>query len=231
MSKKYLLAIETSGKVCGVALCQFENVATIVAEYSINIGNKHDKYAADFVRRILQDNDVDITDILAVAVSVGPGSFTGLRIGVAIAKGLCFNADGGNEIKLIAVPTLEAMALKATHLVSADKGCEIVSAIPSHSDLLYYQCFDLYGNANGDVEFVSLSEMVSRLSAKQVFLVTNYPIEYKFLDNISYGLREQKYISASDIAFLGVEMYLREEFSSPLDLVPVYIQDFIPNKK
>jgi tRNA threonylcarbamoyl adenosine modification protein YeaZ len=146
--KKYILSIESSGKVCGIALLSFENnrlnfennnfennnILTnfeLLSEYNIYVGNKHDRFLAELCHRILNDNDLRVDDLSGVAVSIGPGSFTGLRIGSALAKGLCFTVDEENEvdekneenkthsIKLIAVPTLKALAYRVNEFLKS----------------------------------------------------------------------------------------------------------------
>ena len=101
-----ILSLETSGKTCGVAISRDNE---IIAEKAIYEHNTHDRLLAKSVNELLDDVKLDINDLDAVALSAGPGSFTGLRIGAALAKGLCFD----NKIKFIPVPTLESIAYSA----------------------------------------------------------------------------------------------------------------------
>lgn len=101
-----ILCIETSTKVCSVALV--ESGKTI--HESINKeGQNHAKLLGPFIERALNEaKHLDLT-LCAIAVSAGPGSYTGLRIGVSVAKGLCYGLD----LPLIAIPTLAIMTANA----------------------------------------------------------------------------------------------------------------------
>jgi tRNA threonylcarbamoyladenosine biosynthesis protein TsaB len=101
-----ILAIETATKVCSVALYNHNKLI----DFEEQDGSfSHAENLALFVERICQRNEIDYSKIEAVAISKGPGSYTGLRIGVAFAKGFCY----AQNIPLIAVDTLEVMAYGA----------------------------------------------------------------------------------------------------------------------
>ncbi|PRP67587.1 tRNA (adenosine(37)-N6)-threonylcarbamoyltransferase complex dimerization subunit type 1 TsaB [Nonlabens agnitus] len=112
-----ILCLETSSTNCSVALAtnrgSFENDLGVVNCLDLN-EDQSDSYSHGerlhvFIDGILKRNELSTTDLDAIAVSKGPGSYTGLRIGVASAKGLCFALD----IPLIAIDTLESLALQA----------------------------------------------------------------------------------------------------------------------
>ena len=99
-----ILVIETATKNCSLALC--ENGITIES-IDYNDGNfSHAEKLHVFIEEILSKSDREFKDLNAIAVSKGPGSYTGLRIGVSACKGLCF----GLNIPLIALETLEILA-------------------------------------------------------------------------------------------------------------------------
>lgn len=101
-----ILNIETSTRICSVALASGnEIVDSRVQENTF----EHAKILHPFIKDVMDTAQWSFDDLDAVAVSVGPGSYTGLRIGASAAKGLCFALD----IPLIAVSTLKAMALRA----------------------------------------------------------------------------------------------------------------------
>jgi tRNA threonylcarbamoyladenosine biosynthesis protein TsaB len=99
----YLLAIETSTEICSVALSKNTECISLVENAQ---GNSHAEKIILYVKEVLQDAGVKKSQLDAVCISEGPGSYTGLRIGVSSAKGLC---DALN-IPLIAVSTLQSMA-------------------------------------------------------------------------------------------------------------------------
>ena len=98
-----ILALDSSGLVASVALIQDE---TLVAEYTMNYKKTHSQTLLPMLDEIKKAVDLDLETLDAIAVAAGPGSFTGLRIGSATAKGLGLALDK----PLIPVPTLEALA-------------------------------------------------------------------------------------------------------------------------
>ncbi|QQS97008.1 tRNA (adenosine(37)-N6)-threonylcarbamoyltransferase complex dimerization subunit type 1 TsaB [Sphingobacterium spiritivorum] len=102
MNKNYILQIETATPACSVAVSLDGHVITTVGAEENNI---HATHLTVFIEKALQNAGITVEDLSAVAVSMGPGSYTGLRIGVSAAKGLCYALD----IPLIAIDTLSAM--------------------------------------------------------------------------------------------------------------------------
>jgi len=100
----YILCIETSTTNCSVALTKNNTVIALQEDYDIKYS--HAERLHNFINQVLSDTKVLVEEISAVAVSKGPGSYTGLRIGVSAAKGLCYALD----IPLISVSTLYALA-------------------------------------------------------------------------------------------------------------------------
>ncbi len=161
-----------------------------------------------------------IENIDAIALSAGPGSYTGLRIGGAVAKALCFD----DKIKLVSVPTLEALAKNAAcgfGLSICASG--IVALAPSHKDLVYYQEFDPSGMKTGDVCFTDSDEF-NKLAFGDKCLVGLYP------DEIQIGVRipAARQQTAAALLPLAIEMVLRGEFTDPEKYEPIYIQEFEP---
>ena len=102
----FLLALETSSTVCSVALYKEEQ---LLGTSELQIEKSHSSHITVLINQLLQNFQVELNQLADVAISGGPGSYTGLRIGSATAKGLCFSLD----IPLIDVSTLEALAAEA----------------------------------------------------------------------------------------------------------------------
>ena len=98
-----ILCLETSTSVCSVALN--ESCCTLALRESEK-QNAHSEKITTFIKEVMDTASIDYPQLDAVAVSKGPGSYTGLRIGVSTAKGICYAAD----VPLMAIDTLEAMA-------------------------------------------------------------------------------------------------------------------------
>lgn len=104
----YILSIETSTTNCSVALSKEGD--TIALKEDNNHNYSHAELLHQFIEEVLGDAVISINQLSAIAVSKGPGSYTGLRIGVSAAKGLCFALN----IPLIAISTLESLANQVT---------------------------------------------------------------------------------------------------------------------
>ena len=100
----WILCIETATKSCSVALAREGHLVAVKEEVSEQYS--HSEQLTVFIEQLLQQEGLKVSVLDAIAVSSGPGSYTGLRIGVSTAKGLCYAGD----VPLIAVSTLDAMA-------------------------------------------------------------------------------------------------------------------------
>ena len=109
----YTLCIETATKTCSAAL--FEGEELIDFKES-NDTYSHAENLAVFIDKVLKNNNIDYSELKAIAVTKGPGSYTGLRIGVSLAKGLAFSLN----IPLVAIDSLKSLAW-AARMVAEDK--------------------------------------------------------------------------------------------------------------
>ena len=132
-----LLALETATDVCAVAILAG---GRIVAEAAVRRPQQHGALLAPLVREVLGWAGLAPADVAAVAVSAGPGSYTGLRIGAATAKG--FAAALG--VPLVAVPTLDALAREAAPAAAAlAPGAVLVAVLPSRRGEVYAAAYRL----------------------------------------------------------------------------------------
>ena len=131
-----ILNIETSTNVCSIAVT--ENGTCIYKDEDKRGGNHAEKIGT-FIDEALSFADSHAIPVDAVAVSSGPGSYTGLRIGVSIAKGICFGAD----LKLISVPTLETMCVPVLlHQLNIEANALLVPMIDARRMEVYSQIFN-----------------------------------------------------------------------------------------
>ena len=98
-----ILSIETSTLTSSIAL---HDQGTLISALDLHIDKSHSEYLTPSVKYLLESSGIKLNSLDAVAISKGPGSYTGLRIGTSTAKGICYAFDA----KLIAINTLEAMA-------------------------------------------------------------------------------------------------------------------------
>jgi len=98
-----LLAIDTATRIMSVALHSGEN---LLSECTLTIGRQHSEILAPLIQQMMEQSDVTSDDLTAMAVSIGPGSYTGLRIGVALAKGMA----AVHDLPLVGISTLDTIA-------------------------------------------------------------------------------------------------------------------------
>lgn len=132
IEKAPILAVETSGELCGASVYFNEQK---FADYSLNIKNVHSGKIISLVDSALSSVELKLRDLSAVAISTGPGSFTGLRIGMSAVKGLAL----GCSLPVIPVPTFDALALQISQYLP--EGTEFVIANKVNVDEVYYSAF------------------------------------------------------------------------------------------
>ena len=130
-----ILNIETSTDVCSVSVSQD---GTCIFSQEDHEGPNHAVKLGTFVDEALSFADSHAIPLDAVAVSCGPGSYTGLRIGASMAKGICF----GQDLKLIAVPTLELMAVPVLLREEVEEGALLCPMIDARRMEVYSAVYD-----------------------------------------------------------------------------------------
>ncbi len=150
-----VLGIETATDVCAVGLMRGD---AVLAAASVHVPRSHATRLARLVDELLAHARLTPADLDVVAVSAGPGSYTGLRIGASLARGLCL-ATGA---RLVGVPTMAALAAEAACQVR--DGEALVVALPSRRGELY---LDVAGTSGDDVpEAVALTDAGAWLDAR-----------------------------------------------------------------
>ena len=134
-----ILLIETATKSCSVSLSSENKI--IACKEEVNKQYSHAEKLTIFITELFKTQDFSIKDLDAIAVSKGPGSYTGLRIGVSTAKGLCYALD----IPLISVSTLKAMAFRMAQKEASDLYCPMIDA----RRMEVYNAF--YNNTNKEI--------------------------------------------------------------------------------
>lgn len=217
MSEK-ILAIETTGQTCSVALTNGEE---ITSEITIHIGNRHDELLSHIIKQIVDFDKLSMDNIDAVAVSSGPGSFTGLRIGGSVAIGLSFSGTP----KLISVPTLSAIAHNSIDYAKLSNSNRIISTMPSHKNILYYQIFDNSANPLSEIEFTEREDIVDIFRSED--LITGPGVK---IIQEEYN-KKLSTLTAEAIAKYAHKLYINKEFTDSSEYEPMYIQKFKPKTK
>lgn len=125
-----ILGIETATTICSVGIAHGEK---IIAELRFDIKNIHAEVLSESIQQLLRLSGTDLKNIEAFAVSIGPGSFTGLRIGLATAKGLAF----ASRKPLVAVSTLQAQAAAVTQYAVDSNQWSVIPVIKARAGEIY----------------------------------------------------------------------------------------------
>jgi len=225
----YILQIETATTVCSVALARDGET---LAVKQINERNIHAEVITVFVDGLLKEAGINYDQLDAVAVSSGPGSYTGLRIGVSTAKGLCFSLDK----PLISVETLEAMACgAATELTPADKDILLCPMIDARRMEVYTAFFNTVGKRVKPttaeiIEENSFSDLLNEHTilffgdgAAKCQAVLGANPNARFLTGFDN--------SAAYLTQKAFEKFKVQEFEDVAYFEPYYLKDFIAGKK
>ncbi len=222
-----ILCIETSTEVCSVAVTENGHVCTYLEDLG---GQSHSTLLTVFIDK-LATNGHEISSFDAVAISEGPGSYTGLRIGTSVAKGLCFGAG----IKLISISPLAAMA---SHVANH---AEKYGLDPIQTDLLvpmidarrmevYTSVFDKELNTITPVEALVIDEssFESLADNSRLILFGNGANKCKpVLISSSFVYIDDIYTSAQHMAILAQQLYNKSIFADVAYFEPFYLKEFI----
>jgi tRNA threonylcarbamoyladenosine biosynthesis protein TsaB len=222
-----ILGIETATTVCGVALMREDRV---VAERWLEERSVHAERLFGLIDAVLQEGRVDPRDLDAIAVSIGPGSFTGLRIGLSAAKG--FHLALGKP--LIAVPTLVALAQRSAAMVGKNGG-HIIAALDARRDEVYCQTFTVHGGTivpDGAVEARTVAEVVGSMPVGTVVLTGD--ARQKILAGLPAGIPAPAPVlademmarcSAAAIVTTGAAMLAQGLIADAGSLEPLYVKE------
>jgi tRNA threonylcarbamoyladenosine biosynthesis protein TsaB len=151
MQNKLILQIETATASCSVALAEEGNIIALKEQTGQSI---HASHLTLFIDEVMKATGKKYTDLDAIAVSMGPGSYTGLRIGVSTAKGLCFALDK----PLVAVNTLTAMAAGLLKQIQLSESALLCPMIDARRMEVYTALFDLNLNVIEETQAKILDE-------------------------------------------------------------------------
>lgn len=135
MSEHFLLHLETSTNICSVAI---SNGNKLINSITIHEGLQHAEVLSPAIDQLLKNNNIARQHLSAVSVSMGPGSFTGLRIGMSTAKGICY----GLGVPLIGINTLYALAHAYCAQHQPIDGSFIIPMIDARRMEVYTSCYD-----------------------------------------------------------------------------------------
>ena len=149
-----LLAIDTATRLLSIAL---HDGASLAAECSFAAHRKHSAFLAPLIKQMLTQTDTTTSDISSLAVSIGPGSYTGLRIGVALAKGMA----AARDLPLVPVTTLDTIAAASR---AANRSFPLIATVPAGRSRVIWAVYHCEGDAwrvSGEMKLGSWDELLA----------------------------------------------------------------------
>ena len=214
----YILNIETATKNCSVAIAK--DGKTILCKEMAEEGYSHAEKLHVFINEILNEIEISYKDLSAVAVSQGPGSYTGLRIGVSAAKGLCYALD----IPLIAIDTLEVLASQ----VKVANGI-IIPMIDARRMEVYSAIFDSKLNKIREVQAEIIEEDSFSTIDLPIYFVGDCASKCKTVltkENFIF-LEDKIFPSANEMSALSYEKFKNNDTVDVAYFEPYYLKDFV----
>ena len=224
-----ILCLETATPVCSVAL---NSACCTLAMRETEGQNAHSEKITNFIREVMEEAKIDYPQLDAVAVSQGPGSYTGLRIGVSTAKGICYAAD----LPLMAIDTLEAMAYSMKDKLGSQIGPDdlLIPMIDARRMEVYASVFDANLNKINDTAALVIDENSFedlRKDHRLWLFGDGAPKLSKLFENqpnihIIDGFKP----SAAYMKVLAERALQQQQFVDVAYFEPFYLKDFIAGK-
>lgn len=219
-----ILAVDSTAKVASVALC---DDCKLLAEYTLNNGNTHSETLLPMVKAILDAFGMKPHDIDLYAASVGPGSFTGVRIGTSTIKGLAF----GTDTPVVGVSTLEALAMNL-NFDDGENEKYIIPCMDARREQLYTAMFVLRDHKlcrltpDRAISCEELANDVASLGHRVWICGDGYDIAAAHIPNDQmYDTPIRlRYQSAYSVCTAALAAYDRGEFASAEALAPTYLR-------
>lgn len=222
-----ILHIDTSTDICSVAVSEDSHV---IFEQEDATGSNHAEQLGTFVDEALSFTDNHAIPFDAVAVSGGPGSYTGLRIGVSMAKGICY----GRDLKLIAVPTLELMCVPVLlRETVAEDNALLCPMIDARRMEVYSALYDRSLKEVREVKADVVTEETYKqwLDERPVYFFGNGAQKcMEVINHPNAHLIEGIEPLAKWMMPLAEKRFLNEKFEDVAYFVPFYLKDFVAIK-
>ena len=220
-----ILSIETSTKTSSIAI---HDEGTLISSLNIHLEKSHSEYLTPSIKNLLASSGLNINSMDAVAISKGPGSYTGLRIGTSTAKGICYALGA----KLIAINSLEAIAFGVSKFQFDDVLlCPMIDARRMEVYCLVTDQ-DMALVESTQAKIIDESSFSNLLSAKKVIFFGNGSSKCEALLNHSENAKFINGIhpSAENIGEMAWKSYKNNLFEDVAYFEPYYLKDFIAKK-
>jgi len=211
----YILNLETSSKNCSVSLFKGDKIVNIIEKQ--DDGYRHSELLTSFIHQILSKEKIGVENLSAVSVAKGPGSFTGLRIGLSVAKGLCFPYN----IPIIGINSLKILALS----YKQKKDEHILSLIQDKNNSFYSMLLDSNHNEVEKPSIVLIDENFLKKyeNINSLVIVSNTKSIKEIIDFGSIKIYVNN-ISAKHMGNMSKENFDKKNFEDLAYFEPMYIK-------
>lgn len=228
MTEPYIVHLETSGDICSVAVSR---AGTLLHELQDQTPRSHSRVLTGLIKKLMQTAGIGMNQLSAVSVSSGPGSYTGLRIGVSAAKGLAWGLD----MPLIAVPTTVAMVAGVLGSEKEeDKSWDLLCPmIDARRMEVYTALYDRHQKTVQKVEARIISEGTFDEvleKHKVLFFGSGAAKCSRIIRHPNAGFLEGFQPLAQHQAQIAWEKYIQEDYVDVAYFEPYYLKDFMPTK-
>ena len=211
-----ILNLETSSKNCSVSL---SSMGKLLSHFELEDDKyRHSELLTSTIQDILSNEKLNVKDLDAISIGVGPGSFTGLRIGFSVAKGLCYP----NKIKLIGISTLKILANSLD-----SKNNNIIALINDKGNYFYLSKYnsDLEELIPPRIEFIDY-EFLNKMIDNSTTIVVNDSSSYHLIDKILNKKVNliKNVISSSNMTSLSQKSFNNNKFEDIAYAEPVYVK-------
>lgn len=220
----YILALETSTKNCSAAI--FNNDILISCKEKIDQNYSHSEQLTIFIDEVMDLNNIKFDQLAAVSIGSGPGSYTGLRIGVSVAKGLCFALS----IPLLSVCPLKAMAYNVAQKEESNLYCSMIDARRME---VYSSIYTKQNEEERQVksEIITKSSYQKELKSSVLFFGTGAAKCKEFLNHHNARFLDNIYPSSKNMGVIAFKKFCNKDFEDIAYFEPKYLKDFIVKKK
>lgn len=221
-----ILNIETSTENCSVSVAKDGVILSLKEEYSDKY--IHSESLHPFIREVLDESGHALKDLQAVAVGKGPGSYTGLRIGVSAAKGLAFPLD----IPLISASSLEILVAQFKVIQQPGTADLLIPMIDARRMEVYTAVFSHNGTPISMIESrIIENRSLSHLQGEKIWVFGTGAAKCReVLNEEKFVFEDPVYPSASGLATISEEKFRKNRFEDTAYFEPFYLKEFIAGK-
>ena len=215
-----ILAVDTSSKICAVAILEDNKV---IDEIKLDNGKTHSENLMPIIKEILDKNNLTLKDMNLIAVSVGPGSFTGIRIGIATIKPMA-------EVYNLPVASVTSLETLARNIENKEKDFTIISVIDARNNQVYAGFFDTEYNLKEDEIAEDIDEVLKKAGKySKIIFVGDGAIIHK--EKIEENLKDRNIIftkennqSAINTGKIGYKKFLEKNLKNADTILPIYLR-------